>query len=116
MSLDPSFSLVVLWFIHTMYGHHLRDSIRLLFQEVNATLARRRDPGAVNFVFGVFLVMMIGIVFIASEASSYIRDFFLREAFDAASEFGKLAILAFLIMFLGIFFIWSLTLITKYRR
>ena len=108
--------LLMVTFVHRMYAKNLRDSLQWLIHEMEAASQRERAPSAINFLFGVFLVIVAIMVFVASETSNAVREFFLREASDpnVISANGVIGIL--LAFFLLVFFIWSISLSGKFRE
>ena len=107
--------LAIVAFLHNMYAENLRESLRALVHEMEAATQKRRDPSALNFLFGVFLVIVSIMVFLASEASDTVREFFLRETSDPNAMFAKGVIGILLAFFLLVFFIWSINLSVKFR-
>jgi len=75
-----------------------------------------RDPSALNFLFGVFLVIIVVLILIAAEASGYIGNFFLREVHDPSVIDDTIVIAALLAFFLLVFFIYSISFSSKFRR
>jgi hypothetical protein len=123
LAAKPNFGLVfiaiaclsILFILHKLYSDSFKEIIRTLIHELTEASQRRRSPSAMNFIFGVLLLLVVGFIILGAEVSSFIRDFFLREAYDPNRTNANLVITLLLVFFLGTYFILCASFCSRYE-
>lgn len=92
------FAVIILAFVSKLFGKDFRELYRGFIQEMNDTATRKKNPGAMNFIFGV----LIFLVFVAAELTGTIHAVFVRGHEDNWVKYLCFGVL------LAIFFLLSL--------